>query len=284
MLTPALQASALAALAAAVLLILGRLIGGRTRGFSLVAAPAVGLGFAVGSIRLFGLPEWPPAEAHLWLPAVALTSTLWGTLDASRRPPGWARWGARVLIAAATLAVTLRPMSLNSWGTGEAVAWLAGLGLATLAFWWDLDALADRLPGPAVPAVLAVVAGAGSAALLVSGSVDLAGLGMALAAPVVVLALAGLIAPRFSSGRGCAGAFAPVAAGLWLNGLFYAELPKVSAALLALAPAAAWIGRVGPARRLGPRGLALVCAAATLVPAAIAVGIAFAASPPMEGG
>jgi len=279
-LTPALEAAALAALAAVALLLLAPLAGGRSQ----VSALAVGMGFALGSNRLFGNPGWPPAEAHLWLRPIALAATCWGTLDAARRPPGWARWGARVVISAASLGVILRPMALYSWATGESIAWLVGLEVALLGSWGNLDALADRLPGPALPLTLAVVAGSGSVALLLSGSVDLAGLGMALTAPLVVLSLAGLIAPRSASRGGYASVFAPIALGLGLNGLFYADLPRGSALLLLIAPAAGWLGRVGPARKLGPRGLALACAAAALIPAALAVALALAASPPLTVG
>jgi hypothetical protein len=66
-----------------------------------------------------------------------------------------------------------------------------------------------------------------------------------------------------------------VLAGLGLTGYFYSEVPALSAILLALAPWAPWIDRIGPIRRRSPwtraavRGLAVLLAVGAAVLVAV---------------
>ena len=194
-----------------------------------------------------------------------------------------ARWAGRLAISGATLGVTLRPLILNSWEPWTSAAWVVGLLLVAVAFWANLDALADRLPGPSTPLVLAVVAGMGAGALFISGSFTLGGLGMALTGAIGPLAIWGLIAPPLATRRGIAAAVAPLYVALLANGLFYAELPKGVAALLLASPLLAWVGMAAPLRKLGPRARACIVAVVVALPAGAALAWAFAASPPLEG-
>ena len=283
MLTPALQGAAVAALVAVAVLVTALVIGGRDR-VGIGAAPALGLGYGVGHAMAIGIPAWPPADAHHWLLPIALVAIPWAVVDGRHHLSGRARWGGRLTLSALVLGIFLRPLVGPTWGTGEAVLWLVGLWLAMVMFWALLDALAARLPGAALLSMLTVISGAGAAALLVSGSVDQGAIGIVLTAALGVVALAALLAPGLELGRGIAPVVALLLCGSWLNGLFYSDLPRVSGLLLAMAPGAAWVGRIGPIRRLGPRALSLFCAGAALVPAGIAAALALAASPPLEGG
>lgn len=276
-LTTAVLGAGLAFLASAVVLGLSLAIRRGRAG----AALAVGLGFAIGQSWNLGRPSWPPAMAMEWTLPIAVLATAFGIVDASWRLPALARWGARGAISAALLGVTLRSLMLNSWEVSESAAWLVGLGLAAVAFWANLDALAERLPGPARSSAPAVVAGFGAGALLISGSFTLGGLGMALAAALAAVALLGLVSPGLAAGRGVAAVVAPILLALLANGVFYSELPRGAAALLVAAPSAAWLARVGPLRRLGPRATALAVAGIVAVPAGIALAMAVAASPPL---
>ena len=106
---------------------------------------------------------------------------------------------------------------------------------------------------------------------------QLAGVLTAIAATCLVLIIA-VKAPFPPSG-----APAPlslVCAGLWLSGFFYAELPPVSAVLLVLAPASALLS-LGKENYSPWRVLAFRIAVVA-VPVAIAVALAFQASPPLD--
>ena len=100
---------------------------------------------------------------------------------------------------------------------------------------------------------------------------------IAIAATCFLLIIA-VTAPFHPSGA--AVPLSLVCAGLWLSGFFYAELPPASALSLALAPACALLPlgkeNYSPWRVLAFR-IAFVA-----VPVAIAVALAFQASPPLD--
>ena len=66
---------------------------------------------------------------------------------------------------------------------------------------------------------------------------------------------------------------------LLIVGHIYSGLPLAAALLLGAAPLMLWLAWVGPARRLASWQSALLAAALVLVPAAVAVGLAFQAAP-----
>ncbi len=65
-------------------------------------------------------------------------------------------------------------------------------------------------------------------------------------------------------------------------GQVYSGLPPASAWLLGVASVVPWVSLVGPLRRRGPWFSAPIVAIVTIVPVAIAVGLAVAASPSYE--
>ena len=170
---------------------------------------------------------------------------------------------------------------LATWTSRESAAWLIVLGVVAVASWTSLDTLDGRLPGPVQPLSLLITLSLGAGALMVSGSFVLGGLGMVLAGAVKPVVLLGLISPTRSGGRSAGAVAWPIFLALLVNGVCFAELPRHVALLLAVAPGAAWIGMVGPLRRLGPRGAAISCGFATAVPAGLALALAMAASPPL---
>ena len=275
---PALLGAALALLASAVALGLSLAI----RRPRVGAVLAIGLGYAAGQATTLGRPSWPPPEAIAWLLPIALLATAFGLLDASITLPRAARWAGRSAVSGAMLGMSLRSPILNDWAAWESAAWLVGLLAVTVASWANFDALAERMPGPSATMAMAVVAGMGAGCLMISGSLKLGGLGMALSSALAPLALLGLISPGRAAGRGVAAAVVPLFLALLVQGHFYAELPRGVAALLVASPALAWVGRVGALGRLGPRARAIACAAIVAIPAGAALGWAFAASPPME--
>jgi hypothetical protein len=113
-------------------------------------------------------------------------------------------------------------------------------------------------------------------AAVLSGSAVVGFLSLALAS---ALGAAWLVAPRAPSG-GSVTTAAAVLAALVLVGFEYASLPAASALLIAAAPAAAWLTRPGPVRRLNPWARGVIEAVAVLVPIGVAVAIAARESPP----
>ncbi len=277
-LSPGLQGAVLALLVSACTLWVGRAFG---RGWTFTPA-AVGLGYVAGHAAVVGLPTGPPAQAVEWLLPIALVAMASGIADAAFRLPKAVRWLLRLTATAAMLGATLRPLMLSTWESRETVAWLIGLGVAAVASWTNLDALADRLPGASQPCCLAVLSGIGAGTVFASGSFVLGGLGMVLMGALAPVALLTLRAPPNAEQRGLAAATSPVLVAIGVEGLVFAELPRISAGLLLLATGAAWIGTTGALRRVGPRKIALICALATAVCAGMALAWAVVASPRLE--
>ena len=82
--------------------------------------------------------------------------------------------------------------------------------------------------------------------------------------------------------RGAVPVVAVVAAGLWIGGYLYAEVPPWSAILLAVGPSAAWVGHLRPILRLAGWLVALVRFAAVLVVVGAAWWVAYMAMPSDE--
>jgi hypothetical protein len=121
-----------------------------------------------------------------------------------------------------------------------------------------------------------------AAALLLSGSLTLGQIGGGLATAVGVAWVASWWQPDLSPSRGGVAVLIATVAALLIEGHVYSGLPASSAYLLVAAPLAAWVALLGPTRRWAGWQSALLGAFATLVPSAIAVGLAIAASPGYE--
>ena len=129
--------------------------------------------------------------------------------------------------------------------------------------------------------VLVVVAAASAATITASGSLLLGLLGAALAAACGGAALVSMLVTSRGFERGSALAFTVLLAGLLLVAYFYSELPVASALLLGLAPLGSQLVPRRFASRRSEWTRAVLHGAAAAVPAAAALWVAIAASPPL---
>lgn len=238
-------------------------------------ALALGLAYGAGHWGVIGWPAFPPVDVTHWLPYLALAAMLFGLRDGLWPMPVWQRWALRLTLTGGTLWLLLRPLARNSWTGSQTVWWLAGLGAAFLIVWWQVDTLAERTRGAAIPLALMVL-GTGTSIALVLGRSALLG---QLAGALTAALGAAWVVSWFHSGlrlaRGAVPVIVVLLAGFWLSGYFYAEVPAVTVALLWLAPAGLWAGEWSRAQSLKPWQGALVRAAAVLVPMALALGWAY---------
>jgi hypothetical protein len=274
-----LEASAVAALLAAVLVLL---CGRATRPAWLAAGGAlgVGLGFFAGAWLVGGLPRWPPREDQdrlflVLLPAAVVAAAL------ARVP--WLGWAARWLVAGGAAPVLLYGSVYLSdaagpgsreWSVETACAILGGLAAALAAGWALLDTRALHRGGRAVLVALALASAATGATVLLSGYATGGQLGFPLAGALVGAALASFFLKgtpelRGSAGVGLVGLFALLAVGR-----FFGFLTTTNALLLFAAPLLGWLVEWPLARRVGPRlgGVAGVVLAA--LPVALALTLA----------
>jgi hypothetical protein len=239
-------------------------------------ALGIGAGFIAGALTLGWPPPFPPMDVADRTPWAALAATVFAGL-APRA--AWARWVGLTALAALVYVVTLGPILSDTSSTRAGLAWLVAVGLVVLASWASFAALGERLEGAAFMGPVLVMAAGISVVLIASHSIVLCWLGLALTSALAAPGVASWFWPLGRTVRGAVPIILVVLTALVLNGHVYADVPTSSALVLAAAPAAAWLARLGPVRRGAPWVAALVAVGATLVPIAVAVGLALAAAP-----
>jgi hypothetical protein len=236
-------------------------------------ALAIGLGYAVGQVRIEGWRPFPPREAadRLWY--LTLVAVLISVFDLWRYWPTWLRWGLRASLWLAVVWSVLPP-AIRKEGSQVAVwAWFGGLGLAGLIFWAVLAHSARRQPGALVPPIVLIVS-TGTAGVLHAGHslklTQLAGIVAATLLPVLIRSFCNPPAAMTTT---------PVAVllpGLWLLSYFYSDdaPPVTSFALLALATLCGGLGLLPKLRSLALWRRSLICVAFVFVLTAVAVWLA----------
>ena len=236
---------------------------------------AIGLaaGYAVGHGLLAGWPAFPAVSSTQWLFWLAFGAMGIGLLDALVRLPAAARWGIRGATSLLVGWILLRPLTAT-WGAGTSVLWILAVGAGIFAFWSLADRAVRDRPGAGMPiAFLALTAG-GSAVLLLSASALLAQLAGVVAATLGAAMVLAFWRPSVSLERGAVPVVGVLLPALWVSGHFYAEMPLASAALLLVAPAALWLGRIGPFRDWTRWKSALAHVGAVMAPVILALGLA----------
>ena len=234
------------------------------------SASAVGLASSAAHLAL-ARPAFPPSDVTDRVFFIALAAVALAVFEAARRLGSPGRIAGRALLAALTLGLVLGPVIGNEALTVRLVA----SAVVALAAWANVEALAARGDASAAFGALLVTAAGAGLVLLLSGSAVLGQLGVALSA-----ALAGAwLSSGFRTPEGFAPAGSAVLVALLVIGFVYASLPGLSALGLAVAPAAAWVVEVCPARRWNPWARAALGAAALAIPIGVAVALAISASP-----
>jgi hypothetical protein len=248
-------------------------------------AAGLGLGYFVGHWGILGWPPFPGVDSKDWVAWLALAAALLGMIEAARSFSIWTLWGIRAVFVAGLLAWLLRSKVEHGWSMGEAALWLGGLWVALLASWWNLEAQAERIPGPGWMFHLGLISAGWAAVQVLSGGASTGQLDGVLASTALgALPVIGL-RPGLALSRGGPAVATTVLSGLGLTGYFYSEVPALSAVLLTLAPWAPWVDRIGLIRRRSPwtraavRGLAVLL----VVGAGVLVAEAGSSHPPEEG-
>jgi hypothetical protein len=242
----------------------------------LAFALAVGGGYAMGHAKSAGWPVIPPGDATHWLLFSALASIAFGFVF-GLFPERWAsRWPASFgVLLLGTLSLLFAPKFKHAWTVGQGVMWMATLTFAAVVMAWPLNAILRPRVSRFPLLWLLVICGGTSAALAMSGSMLLAQLSAVLAAVVFGLSVASAAGVPVE----CAvvPALSTLFIGLVACGYFYAELPWSSALLLVLAsaPTLLVLGKTSPRHDL-------LRAAVVAAPVAVAIWLAFRASPSLE--
>jgi hypothetical protein len=241
-------------------------------------AIAVAAGYAVGHMVTAGWPAFPPIEATQWLPYFGIAVTILAVIDTLLRPPGSVRGVIWFLCCAGILSLLLTSKFQYGWSLFVGILWIAGLATAMLVLTSFLDRAAQRDASISLPLIVAIAAGGTGLALMLSGSLLLGQLAMVLAGAFGAIVIVGSLLPNTINGRGIAPVAATLLCGLWLSGYFFSELPSVSGLLLVVSPIPALMLVLFDESGNPRRGL-LLRAILVAVPVALAVFLAFEASP-----
>jgi hypothetical protein len=248
-----------AATAAAVLLFLRRLRRGAEAPAD--AGLAITAGFAAGFLCLDAWPLWPPSDPWKWLLPVAVAGGAIGVLPSSfPRAAEAVRWARTAVLAAFVTWVAV---------LDRTAPWLGGAFAATMAVVWGLDVVARRAGGATFLGTVVVLAASVAVSSERSYFATLALVGGVLAAAAGGCLVLAWFAP--TAVRGAAALCGILVAAMTLNCLVYADLPPVSAGLLAAASPAAGVAAALTASLPGRRRAAIVVGVAALVAGAAAV-------------
>ncbi len=199
------------------------------------------------------------SEAHHWVPLLALLAALPDAIAALGKlgpAVGWLLRAAlcvflpwRLLDGSKYLPLSLGPefdLDLGGWSTGEAAAWIGGIG-ATLLLAWQIvrrgHSDGDHQDGN-LRAVLATLVAFGSTITMVGAkSIVLGQLLGVLTATLAGCTLASMILRTQRGPDAAAGPLIVIFGALLTTGHFFAELTLVNAALLlaAMSLAAGWL-------------------------------------------
>jgi hypothetical protein len=247
-------------------------------------AVSLGAGYVAGHATAIGKwPSFPPVEATQWLLYFAVAGLIMGLFDGFLPDTWrWRRLSVSAVFSGVFICVLLQPKWRYSWSLSQGLLWLGGLLAIMLFVSSCFETIAQPSSShPALPFILAIISAGTSVALMVSGSLLLGQLALIVGTTATVAWLGACWIPSLSLRRGAVPIVIVLQAGLWLSGYFYAELPAVSALILAGSPV---LALVRFDNTLLSRKWTSLCLPAGLVIVAVAaaVGIAIHASPPVD--
>jgi hypothetical protein len=271
------SAALAAAVAAALLFVLARWWKSASR---CAGAIAIGAGYIAGHVLAAGWAPFSPRSATHWLFWFAVIGVIAAAADALVRPKGTVRLVTWAIVSTIAFRLILQPKFNYAWSAAEGWLWVFTIALGVVGLTCTFNLIERRPFGRATLFSVTTVLCAGTCiALMLSGSLLLGQLACVLTAIAAICFLLIIAVTTPFHPGGAAAPLSLVCASLWLSGSFYAELPAASALLLALAP----VGVLLPLGRENPPWRILACRIAVVaVPVAIAIALAFQASPPLD--
>lgn len=255
---------------------------GRPRNGASAGALALGASCLAAHWVALGWPPLPPVQHRDWLPHLTLAAMALGLFDAFGPWPGALRWGLRLALLIGLPLLLLRSRFQNVWPGSESFGWLAGLVLGGLVLWVPLEALGKRPLAITLPLTLLLLSAGVSLAVLFSGSILLFQLGANLTVSLLAVPVVAGWRSRRSPSVGALPVTVIFLLAIGLSGSFYSEVPVACVLLLLSTPAVVFLADwVGGGRLNAWKTIALDILAA-LIPATLAVVLAYRAAPPGE--
>lgn len=238
-------------------------------------APPLALGLGALATMIQVTNAWPslkPHERWHWLLPMALAACVIGVTGSLVHRAIVLRIAAALALGGA-MALMLHPLAT----TAQPLAWRLGLGVLVILLWFEMEPLADRRAGPALPIALWIAFGGLSLVLEQSRFALLSLCAAGAATSAAVIAVAAFVRPGLSLARGGVYVAAALLASMATVGWLYnrSDVPLACFILPVVAPAGVWSieFRWAKPRLSAWQGL-LLAAVATALPVAIAVILA----------
>jgi hypothetical protein len=242
---------------------------------TLLASLALGAAYAAGHIFITGWPSFPPKDTTNWLPYFAVIAAVLGAFWTTSNKKRWIIQLTFAVFCAGALCLLLRPKFQYGWSLVQGSVWVFCLTIVVLFVALILEMLFRRSTLPIeVPILLLIVSGGTFGSLLLSGSMLLGQFAAVLSAALFGTLILGVR----QKVRCSIPVFSLIEAAILLCGFFFASLPAISGALLALAPVVALIP-LDSSRRYSALAIRAIL---IIVPVAVALIVAFRASPPLD--
>ncbi len=194
--------------------------------------------FVVGNWQLYGWPGWVPADATRWVMHIALISGVIAMIT----QPVWLKWLGCLILAGFLPGLLLQPMIHYDWSPPVAVVWVAGYALMILLQMGLLFHASRSTTTSRLFFLLTMIVGATTLILSLSGSLSLGKTCGILATGLLASWLASPWLPKTGVVMAWVPLTAVVTSGLWLCGLYYADLDRFNAGLLYASVPMAWLG------------------------------------------
>jgi hypothetical protein len=235
---------------------------------------ALSLGFAIGYCGVHGPPKMPPAEALEWLVLFAIAISLLIVIDQFVWQRNWIGLCCQLTVVAVAYALIVWLIARNGWPIAETIGWIVGSCGAAGVLLVGLTNACKHNPPISLTISLPALTIFAAAVLGMSGS-QVYGL-QAATMPAVLVPLA-----IVSIWRG-ATLFTPPSlpvfvllyGAMLLCGFLYINLTVANGLLLSVAPLGLLGGALPAIRKLSNWQRALIPALVTIIPGAIAFGLA----------
>lgn len=205
------------------------------------------LGYAAGYVGLLGFPKWDDTSSQVWLLWLLPAAVLLGVLDTALKIPRALVWLGRAAMFGVMYYMMFRTqVEEEIWTRNQLLLYVAIMAAIALVVWGLWEGIGENVSEATLGWLAMGLSLLTSFVLVLSGS---AKFGQMMGVMISVLGVWWVlswfaafqkISARFV--RGILPVFVMLYMGYCLNGFFYTDMTKLTAAMLLIAPVLLWLG------------------------------------------
>ncbi|TNE45500.1 MAG: hypothetical protein EP343_26660 [Deltaproteobacteria bacterium] len=205
------------------------------------------LGYAVGYVGLLGFPKWGDTSSQVWMFWLLPFVLLLGVFDTALKLPRPLVWAGRAALFLVMYYMMFRTqVEEEIWTKSQLFQYVGIMAALALIVWALWENTSDQVSEATLGWVVMVVSLLTSFVIVLSGS---AKFGQMMGVMISVLGVwwvlswfAAFRKIRARFVRGILPVFVMIYMGYCLNGFFYTDMTKLTAAMLLLVPVLLWLG------------------------------------------